>query len=55
MEELVEKYCNEMMWLHGGTYEILSDVKMVAIYRADIQDLDVISFEDAVENLRELT
>jgi hypothetical protein len=54
MEKTLDKYCTEIMHLHGGTYEILPDIKVVAIYKADIQELEVLSFEDALENALEL-
>lgn len=53
MEENVEKYCMEMMSVYGGCYEIHSDLKVVAIYKGEIQEVDILSFGEAIEALRE--
>lgn len=53
MEKNVEKYCMEMMSVYGGSYEIHSELKVVAIYKGEIQEIDILSFEDALKELRE--
>lgn len=53
MEKDLEKYCMKMMDIYGGTYTIDYDLKVVAIYKGDTQDLDVLSFYEALEELRE--
>ena len=53
MEKALEKYCMEMMHIYGGTYSIHPDLNVVAIYKGDIQELDVLSFKDVLEELRE--
>ena len=54
MEKELEKYCMEMMKTYGGSYAIYPDLGFVVIYKGDIQELDAVSFKDALEELREL-
>lgn len=54
MENALEKYCMEMMRMYGGAYEIYPDLNVVAIYKAEAQELGVLSFEEALGELREL-
>jgi hypothetical protein len=53
MEKDLEKYCMKMMSIYGGTYVIDHELKVVAIYKGDLQDLDVLSFDEVLEELRE--
>ena len=54
MENALEKYCMEMMNTYGGAYTIHSELGVVAVYKMGIQELEILSFEDALEELREL-
>ena len=54
MEDALEKYCMEMMNTYGGVYTINPELGVVAVYKMGIQELEVLSFEDALEELQEL-
>ena len=54
MENALEKYCMEMMNTYGGAYTIHSELGVVAVYKMGIQELDVLSFEAALEELKEI-
>lgn len=54
MEKTLEEYCMEMMRIYGGAYEILPSLNVVAVYKADTQELDVMSFEEAIADLEEI-
>jgi hypothetical protein len=53
MEKDLEEYCMEQMSIYGGAYTIHEELNVVAIYKGDIQELDVLSFKEVLEELRE--
>ena len=54
MEDALEKYCMEMMNTYGGAYTIHYELGVVAVYKMGIQELEVLSFEAALEELRDI-
>lgn len=54
MLDVLDKYCMEQMNTYGGAYTIDPELGVVAVYKMSTQELEVLSFEDALEELEEL-
>lgn len=54
MIDALDKYCMEQMNTYGGAYTIDPELGVVAVYKLGIQELEILSFEDVMEELREL-
>ena len=50
----LDKYCIKQMDAYGGAYTIDPELEVVAVYKMGIQDLEVISFEAALKELRDI-
>lgn len=54
MLDVLDKYCMEQMNTYGGAYNIDPELGVVAVYKMGIQELEVLSFEDVMEELEDL-
>ena len=45
----LENYCMEVMNTYGGSYTIDYELGVVAVYKMEIQEIEVLSFEDVLE------